>query len=274
MNCFPTFKEAAAADSEAVAEEEDEALAAERPQTNPVPFHCLPDINFRRSLPQPMGSTLSSKRPSRPASSKPTIVPNYVTASGYTEDIPSYPKAGDEHRRDHVAFGAGGKVTWIDFPGDLAKRDISVERVEWSPNGAHCVILIGTVDHKDRDFVSIDPATGTATILFAEHSDAWVGGPGSGTLGWLKDSDRFYFESEKTGFAHLYTYSFNAGAATDLTPGKFFVDNLRLNRAGDKVLLHVEREEPVRPTACSRIGGWRACGEVRGVLRRQRGLAR
>ncbi len=91
-----------------------------------------------------------------------------------------------------------------------------------------------TVDHKDRWLLKVDPDTGKSTVLFADHDDAWLGGPGSGSLGWLPDHKRMYFESEKSGWAQLYTVDTESGELKQITDGQFEVSRARLSKDGTK----------------------------------------
>ena len=52
--------------------------------------------------------------------------------------------------------------------------------------------------------LALDPATGKTRVLATDHDDAWVGGPGANTLGWMKNDREVYFQSERTGYSHLY----------------------------------------------------------------------
>jgi hypothetical protein len=54
---------------------------------------------------------------------------------------------------------------------------------------------------------------GSFEELDYQHDEAWIG-PGipsyadaSGALGFLGDNETIYFQSEATGYSHLYTYS-------------------------------------------------------------------
>ena len=50
-------------------------------------------------------------------------------------------------------------------------------------------------DNKDRWILALDPATGKTRVLATDHDDAWVGGPGANTLGWMKNDREVYFQS-------------------------------------------------------------------------------
>jgi dipeptidyl aminopeptidase/acylaminoacyl peptidase len=85
--------------------------------------------------------------------------------------------------------------------------------------------------------VQLDMATGKTKILASIHDDAWVGGPGSFSLGWLPDNKRVYFQSERDGFSHLYTVSIDGGQPVQLTSGNFEVTDVRLSEDKTKFYL-------------------------------------
>jgi dipeptidyl aminopeptidase/acylaminoacyl peptidase len=62
------------------------------------------------------------------------------------------------------------------------------------------------------------------------HDDAWVDGPGAFTLGWLPDNAQVYFQSERDGWAHLYSISIDGGEPKQLTSGPFEVSDVRLSK--------------------------------------------
>ena len=84
-------------------------------------------------------------------------------------------------------------------------------------------------DNKDRWVLLLDPATGKTKVLATVHDDAWIDGPGASTLGWLPDNAHVYFESERDGFAHLYSVSISGGEFSQLTSGPFEVSDVRLS---------------------------------------------
>lgn len=76
----------------------------------------------------------------------------------------------------------------------------------------------------------LDMATGKTKVLASTHDEAWVGGPGSFSLGWLPDNKRVYYQSERDGFAHLYTVSIDGGQPTQLTSGAFEVSDVQISQ--------------------------------------------
>jgi dipeptidyl aminopeptidase/acylaminoacyl peptidase len=154
-----------------------------------------------------------------------TIVPDYVTISGYVEDVNSRNNVGDLQRKSKLGIqnvptteGADATIPrWIEHGQQTVAQ---FRQPAWSPDGKNVVAYVFSDDHKDRWLTLIDPVTAKAKVLDHLHDEAWVGGPEVQTLGWLPDSSSAYFVSEKTGFAHLYTVT-PSGQVTQWTDGKW-----------------------------------------------------
>jgi dipeptidyl aminopeptidase/acylaminoacyl peptidase len=154
-----------------------------------------------------------------------TIVPDYVTISGYVEDVNSRNNVGDLQRKSKLGIqnapaNEGADATaprWIEHG---QQKVAQFRQPVWSPDGKNVVAHVFSDDRKERWLTLIDPVTAKTKVLDHLHDDAWVGGPEVQTVGWLPDSSGVYFVSEKTGFAHLYTVT-PAGQVTQLTDGKW-----------------------------------------------------
>ena len=216
-----------------------------------------------------------------PEGAKNTVVPNFVTESGYTEEIPSRTKVGDAqpHVRLAVISIENGEVKWVDHgqkhaggqgdggrgetrpsetqdrqtprrqgsgqtmppPGD---RDVQMQQPLWSEDGTKAVIAARAADNKDRWILAFDPATGKTRVIVTEHDDAWIDGPGAFTLGWLGDNQHIYFQSERDGYAHLYTVSFDGGEPKQLTSGKWEVSSVHLSEDKSKFYITTSEVHP------------------------------
>jgi len=160
-----------------------------------------------------------------PEGTKTTIIPEFVTESGYTEDIRDREKVGDLQRNNRLGImtpAAKTDVTWVDH--GQGKREVAFSKPMWSPDGKFLAVMTRAEDNKDRWISIIDPATGKTKVMDALHDDAWIGGPNSRTLGWLPDSSAVYFISDRTGYSHLYTATPD-GHETQWTDGKFEVSD-------------------------------------------------
>jgi dipeptidyl aminopeptidase/acylaminoacyl peptidase len=196
-------------------------------------------------------------RLSKSATTKSTIVPNYVTASGFTEDIPSRTKVGAplgtselfvyDIKRDTVLQVKTDSIPGItDVPAFTTaypkkdkkeskdkkpqSRSVSFSGTVWSQDGKYAALQLRAADNKDRWIALLDVATQKLTVIDRQHDDAWVGGPGGFTLGWITDT-RLWFVSEETGYAHLYTYDVASKTKKALTSGKYEVQQAELNRS-------------------------------------------
>ena len=108
-------------------------------------------------------------------------------------------------------------------------RDVQLSPLQWSDDGKNAVLLARAADNKDRWVMLLDIATGKTKVLTHNHDDAWLGGPGANILGWLPDNKHVYFESERDGWAHLYSLDISGGEPVQLTSGQFEVSDVRLS---------------------------------------------
>ncbi len=160
-----------------------------------------------------------------PEGSRTTIVPEFVSQSGYTADLSSRTKVGDGLRKNRLGILAPlakSDVVWVD--SGQGGRGVSYSSPVWSPDGKTAAVMSRAEDNKDRWISIIDTQSGKTRVIDALHDDAWIDGPEARTLGWLPDSSAVYFVSEKTGYAHLYTATTD-GRVTQWTSGKFEVFN-------------------------------------------------
>ena len=199
----------------------------------------------------------------RPQGAKNTIVPNYVTESGYTEDIPARTNVGDTQARTLLATLnlKTSKAVWADGsfappvpntekpaasgttgpdgkPGRAAEREIRWSMPVVSDDGKFVVAAARSTDNKDRWFVTLDPATGKTKVIDTLRDEAWVreiGGFGGTNVEFLPDHKRVWFLSERDGWMHLYTLdvSQDRARAKQITEGKWEITSAELSRSGD-----------------------------------------
>lgn len=197
------------------------------------------------------------KQPENPA--KPTIVPNYVTSTGYTTDINARSKVGGEQgfreigiyniQADSFYIIDSKKLPGIsdlpdfikDYPEksfEKAPRLVSANDILWSKDGQYTIVHFGSHDNKDRWIVRLLPSSGDIIPIDRQRDEAWIAGPGigsegfSGVLGLLPDDKTLYFQSEKTGYSHLYLHDLSNGLTTQLTKGNYEVDSPQLSSDG------------------------------------------
>lgn len=251
LGLFDVLRERARRDSLREAAEEREAAT----RGLPAPFYTgSKNVQQLRLSPDERFATFVLTESAEPVQ---TSMTDYVTRSGYAEEIEARPKVGapgntyalhvQDLRRDTTYA-----VDLTALPGAFAAADFRRERGEaadssrlfvpfgphWSPDGRYAVLDVRTYDNKDRWIARLDPEAGTVTALDHQRDEAWIAGPGiswwggASDVGWLPDGRRFWFQSEASGYSHLYTVDVPTGEVTPLTDGPFEVESPQLSKDG------------------------------------------
>ncbi len=129
-------------------------------------------------------------------------------------------------------------------------RKIIMHELQYSPNGIQNILDIRSYDNKDRWLVQVDLKTGKINLVEQQHDDAWIGGPGisswnmvSGILGWI-DNETVFYQSEATGYSHLYIENVKSGNQIALTSGKWEVHDVRLASKRDRFYITANKNHP------------------------------
>ena len=206
----------------------------------------------------PDGRFISYRLIKAASGGKITAVPVYVTESGYTEDLTSRTKVGSpqgtqelfvfDTKEDTVIAIKTDSVPGIrdlpDYVKDYPKlfeqkiknppaRTVTFTGPFWSPRGTYAVVDVRSQDNKDRWLMLLDPASGKLKLLDRQRDEAWIAGPGISTFGgnnsgWINETT-FWFQSEATGYSHLYTVNVATGEKKALTSGKYEVQQSQLS---------------------------------------------
>jgi dipeptidyl-peptidase-4 len=143
-----------------------------------------------------------------------------------------YPKAGETNSatRLGVVNASGGKVTWIQTPGD--PREHYLPSAEWTPGGGEILVQQFNRLQNTLRVMLADPATGGARPLFTEIDEAWVENRNREPR-WTGD-DSFLWLSERDGWRRVY----------------------RANLAGEFQSVTPEKQDVIEITALDKKGGW------------------
>ena len=121
----------------------------------------------------------------------------------------------------------------------------------YNQEGSFAVSEIRSQDNKERWLVSFNLENGTFEEIEHQHDEAWIGGPGIpsnvnsiGTLGFLGDNETIYFQSEVTGYSHLYTYNLETKKKTQLTNGKWEVREVVLSKLSNSFYITTTETHP------------------------------
>jgi dipeptidyl aminopeptidase/acylaminoacyl peptidase len=171
-------------------------------------------------------------------------VPNFITESAYTEEIPGRTNAGDLQDGEKAAIidVVSGESKPIDL--GLANRDVELQEPLFNEQGTRVVMVARAADNKDRWILALDLAAAKAKPIFTEHDDAWVNNFVDDSAAWLKNGEDVYFRSEKDGYLHLYRVPANGDGIRQLTSGKFEVTDAELSLDGSKFYLTTSEVGP------------------------------
>ena len=198
-----------------------------------------------------------------------TIVPDFITRSGYVEDLNMRTKVGsaltqyktfvykvlqDTALEVKPATIPGIKdlpAYFSDYPERLAElqkanadRNISWGIGSWSPDAKYAVITAKAQDNKDFWILRVNPEDASLVQLDRQHDDAWISGPGIGRdVKWL-NNHTFYFNSEASGYSHLYSYDLNNNNKKQLTEGNWEVQSVELSKDGKTFYISGNKEHP------------------------------
>jgi dipeptidyl aminopeptidase/acylaminoacyl peptidase len=251
--------------------EKGETYTKNLPKANELRSIYIEDKNLQGLAISPDGRYINYRLFKPANNAKATIVPSYVTETGFTTDIPGRTKVGSpqgvseffmyDRDRDTVLAIKTDSIPGIrdlpeylkDYPKELERRSANpVNRPviffgpSWSPKGSHAVLDIRSEDNKDRWLMLLDTTTGKLKLLDRQHDEAWVGGPGTGggfggsNTGWI-DENLFWFQSEAAGYSHLYTVNVLTGEKKALTSGNYEVQQAQLSR--DKKTFYIITNE-------------------------------
>jgi len=196
-------------------------------------------------------------------------MPNYVTASGYTENETLRTRVGRNGRAPQTAWlvdlGTGEKheLDLSELPGidddplaDLRKsaievfvaegedreaaekrlkspdsRGIEFWELQWSRNGSELVLYVRANDNKDRWIATVDFDDKKLVNQHRISDEAWVN-PYHIEHGWLDDNNTLWFLSEDHGYLGIYTKAIDERRSKALVAGKHIVVDPALDPSG------------------------------------------
>ncbi len=217
----------------------------------------------------PDGRFITYRLSQSPANQKATIVPEYVTESGFTNDITGRTKVGAvqsknelyifDRSRDTIIAVKTDSLTGIadvpdyyrEYPNKFSNekklpRAVSFGNVVWNENGTNAFADIRSQDNKDRWIVLLDAVTGKIRMVDRQRDEAWIGGPGTtygAKEGWINDNS-FYFQSEATGYSHLYVYDVKTATVKQITRGNYEIQDVVLSKGKQYFYLLTNEEHP------------------------------
>ncbi len=114
--------------------------------------------------------------------------------------------------------------------------------IRWHNQGANVAMMLKAWDNKDRWIVTVDVDKKRLVTQHRLHDDAWVNYRYN-QFGWLHHSPTLFYQSEESGYAHLYVKPLQ-GNAKALTKGRYVVDNLTLTQDDGYIYYQANKKHP------------------------------
>ena len=140
-----------------------------------------------------------------------------------------------------VARLAGGEPLLMDTGSET---EIYVPRLNWLPDSRHLAIQRLNRPQSTLDLLIADATTGKSSVLLSEKDQYWINI--SDNLHFLKDSNRFLWSSERTGYRHLFLYDLTGKQLAQSTKGDWEVSRVEgLDEAKDVVYFTATEKSPL-----------------------------
>ena len=184
-------------------------------------------------------------------SARRTGVPQFVTRTGYTEELRVRTKVGDAQGTGRVGIVRlpDGEVKWLKLQADSTRVGTEVQVFGWNETGTAALLAATSPDFTTRTLYAVGD-TGALTSLHVERDSAWVGSKSYENTaciecaGWLPGGSRLWYVSEASGYAHLYAVNRDGSDRRQLTSGNWEIIDVSVSRDGRTFYLHSSEGSP------------------------------
>lgn len=164
----------------------------------------------------------------------------YETLPGFDEDVlrsvreENYAARGEVYKSKKEPRAIGVISRWSTGQGNIV----------WQEDGSTAAVMLRAWDNKDRWIATLDFKNNKLVSQHRLHDEAWINRHFN-DMGWLPNSSKLWYSSEESGYGHLYIRDLAAkGKTQQLTKGKYLVDEVVLNHAGDTFYFTANKPHP------------------------------
>lgn len=143
-----------------------------------------------------------------------------VMRDGFNVLNERYPRAGSKNVivRLGILTLISGDVKWIDLGSE---EDIYLPRVKWVSDSSGIFFQKENRGQTNLELIFADAETGQTMNVLTETSDTWINLNHS--LKFIKGGSEFLWQSERTGYNHIYHYKKDGTLINQLTDGEWVV---------------------------------------------------
>ena len=173
-------------------------------------------------------------------------MPDYVTGDGYVKSEEIRVKVGDDPAANHtlnlidLSNQKRRELSFEGLPSWTKARAVRVEDARWS-NSGRLVLMLLSQDFEHRWLVEVDFVGAKLQLIEHLHDPAWHSWD-LNEFGWTPDGNAFWYQSEKTGYAHLYLW--DGAKSKPLTQGSFEVSSIKPTPDGKNFVFRANRQRP------------------------------
>lgn len=144
-----------------------------------------------------------------------------IVRDGFNVLRERYPRAGSKNVT--VKLGilelSSGETKWVNLGEE---EDIYLPRVKWVPDSSGVFFQKENRGQTKLELIFADANTASTRVVITETSDTWINL--NHGLTFLKNGAEFLWQSERSGFSHIYHYKNDGSLINQLTDGDWVVN--------------------------------------------------
>jgi len=139
-----------------------------------------------------------------------------------------YPKAGQNNWRLSVGVLhlESGQTTWLKVCSEV---DLYFPHMIWTRRPDSIAVERLNRQQNKLELLFVDVITGESRIIFSESDPCWV--RTHEDLTFLKNTDRFIWTSQRSGYNHAYLYDYDGNLLYQITSGEWEINAGRARKA-------------------------------------------
>ena len=162
-----------------------------------------------------------------------------------------YPQAGTPNAsvRLGVVSADGGPTRWMEVGNDPG---VLLARVAWLPDSSTVALETMPRVQNRLDLLFCNPGDGTTRRVIHEESKTWINL--GDNLHFVRSGNEFLWTSERSGFRHIYRYSWNGELLGQVTSGDWQVDSIAAIDERQQRIYYLSRETSPVETQLYAVG--------------------
>lgn len=155
-----------------------------------------------------------------------------------------YPKVGTKNSivKIGVATIADGKTTWM----DIGKNDdIYIPRIYWTNSSSELAMLRMNRPQNHLEMLLANTSTGKSKTIISDSDPDWI--DIQDDIQFLKHKDEIIWTSEKSGYRHIYLYTYSGKLIRQLTSGNWEVSAVAgVSEENNCVYFYGKKDSPMQ----------------------------